>query len=47
MEMWDMQMQLQCAKSFQEVDTILAINPANQIQLMEATINIIIGADIA
>ena len=41
-----MNMQSQCAKSFQCFETLDAINPENQLKLMDGCIKIILGSDI-
>jgi hypothetical protein len=46
MEIWDMNMQRECAKSFQKEETLRAMNSANQVKLMDELLNIIMNVDI-
>jgi len=46
MEIWDMSMQRECAKSFQREDTLRAMNTHNQVKLMDELLNIIMNVDI-
>jgi hypothetical protein len=46
MEIWDMSMQKECAKSFQKEETLKAMNTANQVKLMDELLNIIMNVDI-
>jgi hypothetical protein len=46
MEIWDLNMQKECAKSFQRDETLRAMNTANQVKLMDELLNIIMNVDI-
>ena len=41
-----MNMQRECAKSFQKEETLRAMNSANQVKLMDELLNIIMNVDI-
>jgi hypothetical protein len=46
MEIWDNEMQVECAKSFQKEEVVQYMSSENQMKLMDECISIIMNADI-